>query len=401
MTGITSSYVVLHSVNCNYHIPDSIFLWVHFSERAREKVMREVKALAKLDHGGIVRYHQAWFENPPIGWQEDNDKAALDFSTTSPGFSVTEYTPTSYPQGKLNTASSKRLSGLGEGVDFNPLHPFDIIEESVGSGATERSHPDTESIKKTGSSVGFELLCDTSGTDLDEASDSYSFGVNSVENPQWCKDDSLDIVFENNDSCEELSNDKKQVPFTRYKEIKRLSKDHTNDSLDIVFEDSGCGEKSKSEENWDQGDGHYAIIDCSVSKSEATEACSAISSGSHTEAESTSNGKPRSGKSSHVYPAARPDSLLLQKKPVEGEEKTNSATQPKLYLYIQMQLCKRESLKEWLCNNAERDREALLDIFTQTVSAMVYVHDTGLMHRDLKVRVDYFCLCIQVIQIWY
>jgi len=35
--------------------------------------MREVKALAKLDHPGIVRYFHTWIEAPPPGWQEQLD----------------------------------------------------------------------------------------------------------------------------------------------------------------------------------------------------------------------------------------------------------------------------------------------------------------------------------------
>ncbi len=39
--------------------------------------MREVKALAKLEHPGIIRYFNAWQESPPQGWQEDMDKRWL------------------------------------------------------------------------------------------------------------------------------------------------------------------------------------------------------------------------------------------------------------------------------------------------------------------------------------
>lgn len=56
-----------------------------------------------------------------------------------------------------------------------------------------------------------------------------------------------------------------------------------------------------------------------------------------------------------------------------------------VFLYIQMQLCSKESLKDWLCNNPERNRFAVLNIFEQIVDAVEYVHFRGLIHRDLKV----------------
>ena len=48
------------------------------SEKSRDKMKREVRALAKLDHPGIVRYFQAWEESPPAGWQENRDKEMFD-----------------------------------------------------------------------------------------------------------------------------------------------------------------------------------------------------------------------------------------------------------------------------------------------------------------------------------
>ena len=58
----------------------------------------------------------------------------------------------------------------------------------------------------------------------------------------------------------------------------------------------------------------------------------------------------------------------------------------RMYLFIQMQLCRRESLKEWLRERPDRDANTVLQMFDQIVHAVEYVHLQGLIHRDLKVR---------------
>ncbi|KAF8362084.1 hypothetical protein PRIPAC_89007, partial [Pristionchus pacificus] len=43
-----------------------------------ERALGEVRAMAQLDHPGIVRFHGAWIEQPPEGWQRAADERMLD-----------------------------------------------------------------------------------------------------------------------------------------------------------------------------------------------------------------------------------------------------------------------------------------------------------------------------------
>lgn len=59
-----------------------------------------------------------------------------------------------------------------------------------------------------------------------------------------------------------------------------------------------------------------------------------------------------------------------------------------VYLYIQMQLCRKENLKDWMsqcCLPEQRKHSQCLDIFLQIAEAVDFLHSKGLMHRDLKV----------------
>lgn len=83
--------------------------------------------------------------------------------------------------------------------------------------------------------------------------------------------------------------------------------------------------------------------------------------------------------------AKRPTSLIP----------SNSST--KVYLYIQMQLCMKNSLKDWLMSNDLPKRDgATLNIWRQIIEAVHYVHLKGLIHRDLKPSNIFFALDGQI-----
>ncbi|KAF8363984.1 hypothetical protein PRIPAC_90907 [Pristionchus pacificus] len=50
---------------------------IHVDPRHMDEALKEVRALAKLDHMSIVRYHSTWVETPPDEWQYEEDVEIL------------------------------------------------------------------------------------------------------------------------------------------------------------------------------------------------------------------------------------------------------------------------------------------------------------------------------------
>ena len=89
--------------------------------------------------------------------------------------------------------------------------------------------------------------------------------------------------------------------------------------------------------------------------------------------------------------------------------------EPPTYLFIQMQLCRKDSLREWLKSTHKRERNIIMHFFEQVgthivgtvklssnplslslspqiLDAVLYVHRKGMMHRDLKPSNIFFSL---------
>lgn len=223
-------------------------------DKSQARVLREVKALAKLDHKNIIRYFSCWKEQPPLGWEEEHDKNWIEPSISS-----------------APTAKSQKKS----------------ISYSIG--------------------IDIPLLC-------------CSDGENSASGDSF-------VVFEND---QYMTDDTK-----------------TDDS--VVF----CNET-------DNG----TIV--------ATDALGV----SHFQKKIDWR---RPGRKHHSRDSTQSSPVLLTR-------------EPPMYLYIQMQLCQKESLKEWLNLNQKRVYKDMLDIFSQILDAVEYVHLRKLIHRDLKPSNIFFSL---------
>ena len=395
--------------DCNYAIKR---ITLNNSDRAREKVMREVKALAKLDHSGIVRYYQAWFENPPPGWQEEKDRYAKDIMpscTPTPMYSSDGAQSQSFTPSK--NYSSKSESSLRDPLDpftknsllhHNPLNPFGGFGDASFNTKSEVNKSQNQ---KKGSSGGFV-------PNVQDSSDSYSFGISRNTHTKNVDPNSFSVEFRNSDSesnwdVNSSSNAKQSnVPFNRYdsnvsNRVRFDLGDRTNDSLDIVFEDSGCAEKNSDDiffDNMEEASG--SIVNAQESSWSWIERegirnrhNQSITRHPHFALNEMSS-ESQNSSSQIVSNSSQNRQSASDLEPNENKNKSNPV--PKLYLYIQMQLCRRESLKDWLNENTlSRDRKQLVDIFDQILCAVDYIHECGLMHRDLKVCIYIHCITLR------
>lgn len=255
---------------------------LYFSQDSRERVMREVKALAKLDHHNIVRYFNAWLECPPSGWQEEHDQQwinKLQFSLSTFPSEVTQAETKPDDSVCINVSQTNSCS-VDSACEALELNNVDVSDDSLIVFEKSNKKRDNDAI----------------------CINDYSTGST----------DSLDLSSSNNESEEESPN----------------INNTTNHSESIVF-------------------------------IEETDNDIVVEEKKH---------KRQKSFSLNLY------------------NKSNNHKSAKMFLYIQMQLCQRFSLKEWLKQHTSmRDPVQVLNIFQQIVDAVEYVHLQGLIHRDLKV----------------
>lgn len=247
--------------------------------------MREVKALAKLDHANIVRYFNAWLECPPSGWQEEHDQQWIDKLKCSTEF-------------------------LSEIIQTKPNYSVYI----------DVSQTDQSSV---------ESACEALKLNNVDANDDSYFTFEKLNEKQY-DNDSIYINTYNTDNSLSSSTTEKESNVNETDHSESIVFEETDNNVDhsesIVFEETDNVETEKNERK-------------------------------------------------------RQKSFTL-----DLNKKSNTRKSAKMFLYIQMQLCQRLSLREWLKQHTSaRDFSRVLNIFKQIVDAVEYVHLQGLIHRDLKV----------------
>ncbi|GFS15480.1 eukaryotic translation initiation factor 2-alpha kinase [Elysia marginata] len=347
------------------------------SDGAKEKVLREVRALAKLDHTGIVRFFNAWVESPPVGWQEERDKQLLPSDVSCSNFSPSP-SLSAVPQVKGTDRLAMKRKKCLQARGRNLQAAADLSETGeLKPGVREEANLDAESTtdsivfashasgffnnRPAGSSGEFSVHSNLTSSDSESRSgqppvnpnhDLISFGYDVAASA----------------SSGDSSNSASSVPFSNYSSTSSMAFSSNN--------------KPNLTDNDMTGD---SVVFESSSHTHSTGTESVIFADSH---------KPLSLTSSQIVTqnGDHPIDITLSSHDgeINKEEKQSSqmsmtTSTAKLYLYIQMQLYQEDTLKEWLAKNTlSRDRQMILTIFDEIVCAVDYVHKHGLMHRDLK-----------------
>ncbi|XP_017098660.2 eukaryotic translation initiation factor 2-alpha kinase isoform X1 [Drosophila bipectinata] len=308
-------------------------------DSSRQRVLREARTLASCEHHNIVRYFHSWTETPPTGWQEEEDRKLLahELSTSI----------------QIETPDESTLPSLAEQLK-EKRHQQLLSWVSDAANSTACSHDFHGHGEPSLRNIREEYDDDEEEDSLIEfRSESQSAALRAGDNDDEDDDDDDE---DEDDEEEHLEEDKKRL------QRSSVSIDIHSASFDL------------KNINYSQ----HQLVSNSF-QIESVRSKSNVSD--DTEDDSKPRKKPLTLALAHNHnnngSHPTPPSATLQNGVV--------AKPSKVYLYIQMQLCRKESLRDWLRDNRTEARTAhIADIFHQIVDAVDYVHLKGLIHRDLK-----------------
>lgn len=90
------------------------------------------------------------------------------------------------------------------------------------------------------------------------------------------------------------------------------------------------------------------------------------------------NGDESTDEMSQVEPSKKPATLTMESS--DSDRHLNIAH----YLYIQMEYCERSTLRDTIDHGLHHDQNRLWRLFREILDGLAYIHEQGMIHRDLK-----------------
>lgn len=346
--------------DCNYAIKRIV---LPNSKQSRDRVMREVKTLANCEHQNIVRYFQAWVESPPPGWQEKEDKIWMDRYALSHSIDID--TPMSEePLHILSTNDASQAIKKQVRSQAFDKHKLDFL---ISGLQTNECVNFDDVIRKTNFSL--DNKCDEDDSfivfakDDNDSSDVQNDSTDNLDESDTSSSSSSSSVDDNNI---DLSNPEFNPPIGSFS-------DNISNLQFCITTNHASNPFNSKKRCFSMNDSSYAVKnDYEVSINFPSDECDIV--------------QEKKRKNQFKPTHRRPLSLDLSSKGSINIPISNPSSRPISYLYIQMQLCRKQSLKDWLMENGNSVRVIESQgIFKQIVEAVEYVHLKGLIHRDLKV----------------
>ncbi|CAL4232530.1 unnamed protein product, partial [Meganyctiphanes norvegica] len=359
-------------------------------ESSAERVKREVRALAKLNHNNIVRYYNSWLETPPSGWLEDTDSWWKNTDNVNSSLLSPDMDETDLDESKLISEPSKIVQFGEDGI-------LNLVPQYIHSITKSDKNPFFQD--KPFFSLKKQQNHDFNNFNEWEESNPFSFDPGDCNSHATYDDDSINDNSEegncmvskskpystNSDNCE---GDDSFVVFENSEKSMSVEEIDTKNSSRKRNTNSGNKCKSKFKlDNYNESSSDFIAFEDSISKNRNNDS---VLSSVGNEENNKIIGETQQGpvqRLSESEDKQRPKSL-----DVTNVSKGKIAIQCRTFMYIQMELCKKESLRDWLVKNRDRDVHEVYSIFNDIIRAVEYVHDNQLMHRDLKPNNIFFSL---------